>query len=229
MKKLLTLVSIIVVLGLVSSIAFAKPYKEPVDSITLIHYIDGRVKLVGGGSCSKLLGVKWETLPVSYVINPGTYNQNFVTGAITAATKTWDDATTSTSLFDGYTPDYSATWGNQDGKNAYVFGSYSSGVIAVTTYWYYRNSKHFVEYDVLFNTYYNWYDCKKTPELCTVNNKAMDLQTIALHETGHGIGLADVYQKACGGVVMYGYGSYGEVRRTLAQPDIAGLQMLYGV
>ena len=107
--------------------------------------------------------------------------------------------------------------------------SYSSGVIAVTTYWYYRNSKHFVEYDVLFNTYYNWYDCKKTPELCTVNNKAMDLQTIALHETGHGIGLADVYQKACGGVVMYGYGSYGEVRRTLAQPDIAGLQMLYGV
>jgi hypothetical protein len=224
MKKLLALIPIL----LMATAVFAVPNKEPTDSVTLIHYIDGRVKLVGGGSCSKLLGVKWGSLPVSYVINPtnGPSDVTIITTAISAATAEWDSHTNAI-LFDGYTID-NVGWGINDKKNAYVFGSYSgnNNVIAVTKYWYTRYGKQIVDYDVLFNTFYGWFDCTKTT--CTADNKGMDLQTIALHETGHGIGLADVYNRACGDTVMYGYGSYGEIKRDLAQPDINGLVNLYG-
>ncbi len=58
----------------------------------------------------------------------------------------------------------------------------------------------------------------------------MDWQNIATHETGHGLGLADVYQNACNQVTMYGYSTEGEtIKRDLATPDITGLQKLYGI
>lgn len=232
MKKIFVglLVALLVVSAFASTVLAEPKEKEPIDSVTLIHYIDGKVKLVGGGSCSKLLGVKWGSLPVSYVINPtnGPNDITFITTAISAATKTWDDAT-KTSLFDGYSIG-NVEWGVADKKNAYVFDLYpNNGVIAVTRYWYTRSSKQLVEYDVEFNTYYGWFDCTKVEQLCDSNNKGMDLQTIALHETGHGVGLADVYNRACSDVVMYGYGDYGEVKRVLAPSDIAGLQKMYGI
>ncbi|PJA83788.1 MAG: peptidase M10A and M12B matrixin and adamalysin, partial [Candidatus Nealsonbacteria bacterium CG_4_9_14_3_um_filter_37_29] len=56
-----------------------------------------------------------------------------------------------------------------------------------------------------------------------------DLQNIATHELGHGVGLGDVYETACSEVTMYGYSNYGETqKRTLEAPDITGLQTLYG-
>ena len=232
MKKLFVglLVALLVVSAFASTVLAEPKEKEPIDSVTLIHYIDGRVKLVGGGSCSKLLGVKWGANPsISYVINPtnGPSDTKFITTAISAATETWDDATITTSLFGGYTTG-NVEWGVADKKNAYVFDSYpNNGVIAVTRYWYTKSSKQLVEYDVLFNTYYSWLDCDK--QTCNSGNRGMDLQTIALHETGHGVGLADVYNRACSDVVMYGYGDYGEVKRALAPPDIAGLKTMYGI
>jgi hypothetical protein len=227
MKKLLTLITVFVILAIAASTVLAEPKeKEPIDSVTLIHYIDGRVKLVGGGSCSKLLGVKWGSLPVSYVINPDGYDKHFVTKAISISSEEWDSQTSKELFNDVYSINYDIQWGINDGNNAYVFGSYSgnTNVIAVTRYWYTRYSKQIVDYDVLFNTYYTWKDCSPGTDC----SKAMDLQTIALHETGHGVGLADVYNRACSDVVMYGYGYYGEVKRDLTPPDIVGLQKLYG-
>ena len=212
----------------------ANKAREPLERITFIHYRDGTVKGVGRGAtapkCYKLLGVKWKTLPVSYVINPSGYNRAFVTGAISTSAGEWDKYT-STNLFDGYTVDYSATWDDTvdkvDYENEYVFGSYpDSNVIAVTVVWYTRYSKQIVDYDVLFNTYYTWKDCSVPGTDCSA---AMDLQNIATHETGHGIGLADVYSSSCSAVTMYGYSDYGETqKRTLEQPDITSLQILYG-
>lgn len=207
---------------------------EPLDKVTFIHYKDGTIKQMGGtarlNTCYALLGVKQTSLPVSYVINPGSYDPTFVTNAISAATKTWDDATPKT-LFGSYTIDPLATWdtSSPEGKNAYVFGLYpDSNVIAVTVIWYTRYGMQIVDYDVLFNTYYTWKDCLVNGADCS-GARDMDLQDIATHETGHGIGLADIYQSSCSAVTMYGYASAGEtLKRTLEQPDITALRILYG-
>jgi len=82
--------------------------------------------------------------------------------------------------------------------------------------------RRIIEYDVLFNTYYAWGDA-------TVNSSVMDLQNIATHETGHGVGLGDIYSSTCSTVTMYGYSNYGETsKRSLGQPHITGLQKMYG-
>jgi len=233
MKKIIiaTLIAAIILTPMV--LADPKP-KEPVDKITFIHYKDGTIKETGKGalgqgpSCYKLMGIKWNSLSINYVINPSTQNRKLVTDAISAATSEWDSHTNA-QLFGTYSIDSSAIFDTSlsDGVNEYVFGSYpDSNVIAVTNIWYTRFGKQIVDYDVLFNTYYKWKDCQTTN--CDTS-KDMDLQNIATHETGHGIGLADVYSSACSTVTMYGFSWAGDMgKRVLEQPDITGLQKIYG-
>jgi len=181
-------------------------------------------------SCYKFLTptkVKWTTLPVNYVINP-TNPQNldaaFVTSAVSTSAETWDAVTNKELMNDAYTIDSTATYGAQDYKNAISFGNYpTAGVIAVTTVWYNPATKAIVEFDVMFDTDWTWGDA-------ALDSTKMDLQNIATHELGHGVGLADVYDSVCSAVTMYGYSNYGEVqKRTLETPDITGLQTLYGI
>jgi predicted Zn-dependent protease len=83
-----------------------------------------------------------------------------------------------------------------------------------------------IDYDVMFDTDFAWKICSAGVD-CSV---AMDLQNIATHETGHGIGLADIYDSSCSAVTMYGYSWYGDTqKRSLEPPDITGLQKLYGI
>lgn len=168
---------------------------------------------------------KWATLPVSYVINPSGTNldQNFVRTAIQSAIETWDGATSKDLFVNSYTVDSSAQWGVQDFKNVLTWGDYpQDGVIAVTRYWIYLGTRSIAEFDILFDTDYTWGNADSNPSL-------MDVQNIATHELGHGIGLADVYNTPCAEVTMYGYSDNGDIsKRTLEQPDIAGLQTLYG-
>ncbi len=214
----------LLILGFSNSItADPKKPKEPVDKITFIHYQDGTVKEVGKAvknpTCYKLMGIKWQNFPISYVIGPDVNKK-----AIEAATAEWDKYT-STNLFSTYTIDASANFDETpDGKNEYSLGNYpQSGVIAVTRVWYTRYGKQIVEYDVMFDTDFTWGDATKT-------STVMDWQNIATHETGHGLGLADVYQTLCFEVTMYGYSNYGETKkRTLESPDIIGLRKLYGL
>lgn len=176
--------------------------------------------------CYKLLGVKWKSLPVSYVINPANpdgLSEGFVTGAISASAETWDAATSAELFQDAYTVDYAARYGVQNFENAVVFGDHpDSNVIGVTTIWYTPRGRKIVEFDILLNTDFTWGDA-------TSNPLVMDLQNIAAHELGHGVGLDDIYSDACSEVTMYGYSGYGETqKRTLEQPDMEGLQKLYG-
>ena len=201
---------------------------EPLERFDFIHYAKPQGNRGGSSpTCYKLLGVKWKFFPVSYIINPNNpqgLTESFITSATSASAETWD-ASTSRELFNNsYIIDYSAEYRLQNFKNAIVFGDYADpGVIGVTTFWYTRTSKQLVEFDILLNTDYMWGDA-------SVNSSKMDLQNIITHELGHAIGLDDIYNTVCSSVTMYGYSDEGETsRRTLEQPDITGLQKMYGI
>jgi len=176
-------------------------------------------------------GICWGTFatwdantPVNYVINTKNRQKlsaTFITSTIFASAETWD-IETGTELFSNtYTISPIVRYGRFDGKNAIVLDTAPVGTIAVTSIWYYTISKQIVEFDIKFNTNYKWGDA-------VVNPAVMDLQDIATHELGHGVGLNDMYNGACNQVTMYGYGSYGEIiKRTLEAPDIEGLLSLY--
>lgn len=209
------------------------PALEPLEPGTLerivfIHYANGKtVASARAPSCYKLLGVKWRSLPVSYVINPEV--EAIVSGAVLAGNETWDTAT-SKELFGGYSLDSTADWDGDypDGRNEYSMGNYSqSGVIAVTVIWsgvpLGSKGRQIIEFDVMFDTDFTWGDA-------TVNSAVMDLQNIAVHESGHGVGLGDIYSSSCSEVTMHGYSDYGETKkRTLEQQDITGLRKMYGL
>lgn len=213
------------------------PTPPGLEKIEFIHYKKDFAKPPGGApklpSCYKFLTptkVKWTALPVSYVINPTNtqgLTQDFITNAVFNSAETWDVAVTSKELMnDAYTIDPAAAYGTQNYKNAITFGDYpTEGVIAVTTVWYNPATKTIVEFDVMFDTDWVWGDATN-PE----TPSAMDLQNIATHELGHGVGLGDVYDTTCSTVTMYGYSDYGDTqKRTLETPDIQGLQTLYGI
>lgn len=183
-------------------------------------------------SCYALMGkygktlLQWGRLPVSYVINPTNpdgLSEAFVTSAISKGAEEWDDWTGAELFNDVYTIDYAATYGKQDNVNAITWGNYpTTGVIAVTAVWYNPATKSIVEFDIMFDIDWTWGNA-------TINPEVMDLQNIAAHELGHAAGLADVYDVECGTVTMYGYSDNGETqKRSLENPDITGIQKLYG-
>ncbi len=199
------------------------------ERVDFIHYAKPPLPATAQKSqtCYKLMGVKWSTLPVDYRINPANpqmLSESFVANAFSAAAETWDAATSSELFNNVYTLDYNAQYGVQNFQNAIAFGDYpDNNVIAVTSVWFTRVGKRIVEFDQLYNTRFSWGDA-------VLNPNAMDLLNIATHELGHAVGLDDIYTTTCASVTMYGYAGYGELqKRTLEQPDVAGLQKLYGI
>lgn len=152
--------------------------------------------------------------------------QNQVESALSASATEWDDST-SANIFGSVSYDASSNFDSTpDGANELSFGNYpSEGVIAVARIWGIfsgpPSGRYIDQFDIQFDTDFAWgTDGSQT---------LMDLQNIATHEIGHGIGLADVYELVCSEVTEYGYSDYGETKKsTLEQPDITGLQTLYG-
>ncbi|MFH1234526.1 MAG: matrixin family metalloprotease [Candidatus Diapherotrites archaeon] len=237
MDKKIVLAILVSFLILAPMVFAAVQAKEPMEKITIIHYkkgfeksqaSPGKAKTV---SCTKYLGndLKWKVLPVNLYIDPA--NQfglpsSFVESAIKSAAGEWDKYT-SKSLFGAFTLISDGSWDDKtpDGRNELVFGNYpQSGVIAVTNIWGYFSGKNkrITEFDIMFDTDFTWGDASANPAL-------MDLQNIATHEIGHGIGLADIYSTSCKLETMYGYSTEGETsKRDLYSGDIKGLQTLYG-
>jgi len=213
-----------------------KPKDSNIEKIEFIHWKkdfakSDKAKGSKPPSCYQFLtptGVRWGTLPVSYVINPTNPQnlpQNFITTAVFNAAETWDNSTTKELMKNTYATDNTAIYGVYDHKNAIAFGNYpTTGVIAVTSIWYNRFTGKIVEFDIKFDTDFIWGDASGG------NSEVMDLQNIATHELGHGVGLGDIYNTSCSEVTMYGYSTEGETtKRTLELADITGLQKLYGI
>lgn len=220
---------------LVPDVAVGKsPVLETIEPGTLertvfIHYAGGKTTASAKTlSCYKLLGIKWRTLPISYVVNPEV--EAIVPGAVFAGNEIWDAATSKELFNNSYSLDGTADWDGDfpDGRNEYSMGNYpQSGTIAVTVIWsgvpIGSKGRQIIETDVMFDTDFVWGNADLNPA-------AMDLQNITVHESGHVTGLGDIYSSGCSEVTMYGYSDYGETKkRTLEQPDITGLQKMYGL
>ena len=146
--------------------------------------------------------------------------------AITDAATTWDDATNQNLFADSNTVtlDPWVPGDGYNGKNTVNFKPYSGNCIAYTRSWFsmakvdgYYSTK---ESDLTFNTGYTW----RTDG----SYSGIDVQSVALHELGHTLGLNDLYNKAAfvndKRQVM---NSYTGVKRTLGNGDKTGLWILY--
>lgn len=81
--------------------------------------------------------------------------------------------------------------GKLDGANTIVWGNYAEQrVIAITITWPSRFTKDILEFDMVLDTDFTWGDATEK------GNAVTDLQNIVTHESGHGLGLGDVYLTA---------------------------------
>jgi len=167
----------------------------------------------------KLLPFHWY-ITAKYWINPSNrygFSASDVIKVIMASTDTWDKET-SASVF-SYKGTTRRNAGTYDGYNVVSWGSYKSGVIAVTYIWYVGDQ--IIESDTRMNSIFKW--------SLTGEAKKMDVQNIMTHEFGHWAGLADLYDDEDYWLTMYGYSGYGETyKRTLGLGDINGLEAVYG-
>jgi len=111
-----------------------------------------------------------------------------------------------------------------DNLNQVSFGNLDSGTIAVTVVWGIFSGPKFnrrlVAWDQIYNSDYQWSSSGEAGK--------MDFENIATHELGHSVGMADIYDSSCSEVTMYGYGNYGETKKSsLESADIAGIRALY--
>lgn len=144
-----------------------------------------------------------------------------VVSSFQAALDTWDDAVL-VELTGTITTGGNANHvGVLDGNNLFAWKALTSGVIAVTTTWYYDDAQLALESDAAYNTAYSWSTSGAA--------SAFDLQHIATHEVGHSVGLGDLYASADSCLTMYGYGSTGDTHaRTLGDGDLLGVRATYG-
>ncbi len=210
---------------------------------------------VTGGSYSsyKLTGYRWNVLDpkVQLYLNP-TGTPTGLTAAssqsaISAAANTWDNAVAGNIFADGTTVKIDSTKvvdnpftsaPKRDGYNVNGWKKFGNSFIALNRWWtsgvkvggYYS----LIESDTWYNLDYQW-----TTTLTTAQTTSkIDLQSVALHELGHCIGMGDIYSSTYGGSLPptdprtkdleQVMNLYNGPQRTLGNGDITGAQILYG-
>jgi hypothetical protein len=104
------------------------------------------------------------------------------------------------------------SWGQIDGPG---------GAVAITYYWYYRNTKELVDADVIFDIAEGW-------SLSGEPSK-YDVWNTAAHEGGHLLVLQDLRSPRDGALTMHAFTWPGDtLKRDLGLGDILGVQAIYG-
>ncbi|MCK9571366.1 matrixin family metalloprotease [Candidatus Pacearchaeota archaeon] len=191
---------------------------------------NGLLRVTDSGSYL-LSGKRWNTRDpqLKFVLKTDTYlaGEGLAAGkvqsAIYNATQTWDDASNQNLFADTGLITVSSTIATDSYNkvNTINWKPFLNRCIAYSRSWYKSalldGYKTTVDSDLVFNTNYAWR---------TEGTVGADVETIALHELGHTLGLGDLYASADLGQAMYGY--YLKVTRSLGTGDQAGITKLYG-
>jgi len=106
------------------------------------------------------------------------------------------------------------SWGEIDGPG---------GIIAVTYFTYYVNTKELVDCDIVFDMAEGWSISEEVPL------DKFDVWNIATHEAGHTLVLADIRSPKDGALTMHAYTWLGDsFKRDLGTGDELGIQKIYG-
>lgn len=156
------------------------------------------------------IGIKWpDSSPkVPYIVNAS----DTITEQIRAAANTWSNAGANFELIykNSHTNTTKATF---NGVNEVFQGNLGQNrALGVATIWF--NGGTIVEADMTFNSAFTW---------SITGSGGYDIQTVALHEFGHWVGLdhSPIWES-----IMY-YQIKG-VQRYLHPADLAGIQYIYG-
>ena len=166
-------------------------------------------------------GLVWDTLPAVVNYSGAGAPVGGALGALQAALQTWTDAPTSSFAYayGGTTSRcpslYSGCPGSFDGNNDVGWADLPGGVLGIATY-----GLGIDEMDIVIdNGSFVWH----TGPL-PVPPGSFDLETVNLHELGHGLGLS---HSGVGGAVMYPSVGAGQAKRVLHQDDVDGVSFLY--
>jgi hypothetical protein len=235
MKYLNKVIALLFIASFLSSIPFAfAENKSDIVKVTFelkVDDLNAKPDAPGGGkspAAGYSIFAHWNVFPVAIVIDQNTIPAELTSESVQIALATggeeWDKNTAkelfSSATLTSETLTFETT--SPDGANEIIFAPIStSGVIAQTQIWYNRFTKEIVDFDMVFNTNFDWG--------VTGDTALMDVQNIATHELGHGFGLSDLYQAKWSAQTMYGYSHEGDIaKRDLAFGDIAGIKALYG-
>jgi hypothetical protein len=207
--------------------------KETVSSGTSA-LLTGPVSTATGGNANAYLltGRRWNTKDpqLKIVLKNDAYltgegmSTSAVQSAIAAAANTWDDASNQNLFANSnlvtLNPTVQADVYNR--INTFSWKPSSANYLGYSRTWYNSNRVDgyytAMDSDIVFNSNYKW----------TTSGNGIDVQSVALHEMGHTLGLGDLYGKAqfskdTRQVMHY----YTGVKRTLGNGDATGIWNLY--
>ena len=210
-NKLLILLSLMLIIG----------FATPASAFIILEHMEN------GWSHNNL---SFANVRTSYGVMPAEWEKS-----ISAAAETWEKES-------GLTHHWIQGHESQDVSNAsiqFARRSINSNYLAqATTY----SRRHYsglsaapvIEFSLVeFNTYYNWTTNEKE-EYYRGNDRSkwvFDVQSMALHEMGHSMGLGDMYTMVNGTVVNNKtntvMNAYTGVQRTLFEDDIEGMRAIY--
>ena len=175
-------------------------------------------------------GAKWKTIEPYYInpLNQEGLDHSSVVDSFSNDISKWEMVANRDILGEGTTTmdTLEADTISPDNKNEVYFGDIlEENVIGVTIVWGIFSAppskRQLVEWDQVYDEVdFDW--------SLEGNALKMDFSNIAIHELGHSLGLADLYDGACSEQTMYGYATEGETKkRTLEAGDITGIRSLY--